>query len=325
MKPFAYQSANSEENAAASLGDNALALAGGSNLLNLMKEQVLEPDLLVNIKDVPETTRIERFDGGLRIGANVTVGAILKSDEVRKEYPALNQALRNVGSPQIRNVATLGGNLCARPSCCWYYCHSGFDCLKRGGKTCPARDGENDYHAIFDNDSSCVMVHSSSAAPALVVYGATVRVVGRNGAREVDIEKFFVSPRVDPKRETVVEPDEIVTHVTLGPGRPNSATYETRPGVSHGWPLGLASVAMTMAGSTCRQARICLGAVAPVPWRVPRAEAALANKAVTADTAEAAAKVAVEGAKALGKNAYKIAVAQAAVKRAILLAAHGKY
>jgi xanthine dehydrogenase YagS FAD-binding subunit len=324
MRAFSYRSASSAENAAKWLGAKALPLAGGSSLLNLIKEEVLEPDTLVNIKDIPQTVGIEDADGGLRIGANTTIATILESEKVKKDYPALWQAVYNVGSPQIRNVGTLGGNLCTRPITCWYYAHRAFDCLKRTGNTCPARDGENDHHAILDNDSSCVMVHPSSSAPALVVHGATVRVTGADGAREVEIEKFFVSPRADPRRETVLKPNEIVTHITLGAPNPHSATYEVRYKLALDWPLALTAVSLAMEGEKCREARICLGAVAPTPHRVPQAEALLAGKAVTAETAAAAAKAAVENAKSLGKNAHKIQLAETTVKRALLLAARGK-
>jgi xanthine dehydrogenase YagS FAD-binding subunit len=320
MKAFTYHSAASEESASSLLGEKALALAGGTSLLNLMKDYVLQPEAVVDIKRIPGTAAIEKVEGGLRIGANVTLSEIVKDATVERDYPALAQALRDAGTPQIRNMATLGGNLCARPTTCWYFAHEAFDCLKRGGSTCPAREGENELHAIFDNGASCVAVHPSSAAPALVVYGAKLRIAGAQGAREVGIEEFFVSPRTDPLRENVLKANEIVTHVILGAASPRSATYEVRQKAGD-WPLAMASVALVLDGRTCRSARICLGAVAPTPRRAAEAEAALAGKAVTPESAQAAAGAAVHGATPLAHNAHKVKMTHTAVKRAILLAA----
>jgi xanthine dehydrogenase YagS FAD-binding subunit len=323
VKAFAYKTASSEEAAARLLGEKALALAGGTNLLNLMKDRVLEPDVLVDIRAVPGTASIQTADGGLRIGANVTLRDILEHPEVREGYPALHQALYNTGSTQIRNVATLGGNLCARPSNCWYFARESFSCLKRGGEGCPAKDGENDFHAIFDTSGACVIVHPSSAAPALVVYDAKVRIAGPDGAREVGIEEFFVT--LNPRVENVLKPNEIVTHVTLGPKNRQSATYEVRQKVANDWPLSLAAVSLTVKAAVCTAVKICLGAVAPAPRRAREAEAALLGKAVTETTAAAAADAAVKSASPLAKNAYKVQTTHAAVRRAILLAAHGRF
>lgn len=325
MKAFAYKSAASEEDAVRSLGPGALALAGGTSLLNLLKDRVLEPDLLVNLKGIPGLDRIERDGDGLRIGAAVTLVALLENKAVADGYPALAQALETVGTPQIRNQATIGGNLCARPPC-WYFAREGFDCPKRGqGTDCPAKDGENEVHAIFATDGPCVAVHASSAAPALVALGARARIAGPGGAREIPLEEFFVLPARDLRRENVLAPNEIVTHVILGKPTPRSATYAVLHKASHDWPVGLASAALEIEGGTCRLARVCLGAVAPVPWRAKGAEEALVGKAVDEAAASAAADAAVAGAAPLSQNAYKLKTARAAVKRAILLAANGRW
>lgn len=325
MKAFTYHSPTSEQAAVRLLGAGAVALAGGSSLLNLLKERVLEPERVVNLKAIPGLAKIEPAAEGYRIGANVTLAALVESAEVRRAYPALVQAAETVGTPQIRNVATVGGNLCAPPAC-WYYVHEGFPCPRKSAdQACPAKAGENELHAIFATDGPCVAVHASSLAPALVALGARVRVVGAGGAREVEIEKFFRLPRTGEARENILAADEIVTHVTLGPARPRSATYVVLHKQSHDWPVGLASVSLEMEGDTARAARVCLGAVAPVPWRAAGAEAALAGKKVTPETAAQAAEAAVAGAAPLAQNAYKIGIARAAVRRAILLAATGQW
>jgi xanthine dehydrogenase YagS FAD-binding subunit len=325
MKAFTYKSARTEAEAVKALGAGALPLAGGTSLLNLMKERVVEPDVLVNLKSIQGLDRVEAAGDGWKIGANAILSELLENATIQKSYPALAQALETVGTPQIRNMATVGGNLCARPPC-WYFSHDNFACAKRGNaNTCPAREGENEYSSIFATDDPCVAVHASSLAPALVALGASVRVAGPNGAREMALEKFFTLPRENVLKENVLANNEIVTHVMLGKANAKSATYVVNPKESHDWPISIASVVLEMAGDTVKVARIVLGAVAPVPWRAARAEAAIAGQKVTAETAGKAADAAVEGAAPLSQNAYKIRTAKTAVKRAILIAATGKW
>jgi len=325
MKPFTYKSASSEAEAVKLLGAGALPLAGGTSLLNLMKERVVEPEVLVNVKGIAGLDKIEPAGGGLKIGANAILTNLLESAAIRSQYPALAQALETVATPQIRNMATLGGNLCARPPC-WYFSHDNFACAKRGNaNTCPAREGENEYASIFATEDPCVAVHASSLAPALVALGASVRVAGPAGAREMALEKFFTMPRENVLKENVLANNEIVTHVMLGKANPKSATYVVNPKESHDWPVSIASVALEMAGDTVKSARIVLGAVAPIPWRAAKGEAALVGQKVTAESAQKAAEAAVDGATPLSQNAYKVQTAKAAVKRAILIAATGKW
>lgn len=325
MKAFTYHAPASEQEAVKLLGAKALPLAGGSSLLNLMKERVLEPDALVNLKGIAGLDKIEKGAVGPKIGANVTLTALLEYGELMKSHPALAQALESVATPQIRNVATLGGNLCAKTPC-WYYAHDGFACPKKGDPVaCPAKEGENEYLAIFKTDFPCVSVHASSLAPALIALDAKVRVAGPGGARELPLAEFFTLNKQDIPRENVLEANEIVTHILLGKAAPKSATYVILPKAAHDWPTAIASVALEMEGGTCRSARVCLGAVAPVPWRAPGAEQALAGKAVNAETAAKAAEAAVADAAPLSQNAYKVQSVRAAVKRAVLLAATGHW
>lgn len=321
MKAFVYKSPASEEDAVRALGPNAVVLAGGTNLLNLMKDRIIEPEAVVNIKGIKGLDAIEAGDG-LKLGANVTLTALLEHDAIRKSYPAIYQAIETLATPQIRNMATLGGNLCARPPC-WYFTREGYSCPKRrSGDVCAAKDGENEYHAIFGTDGPCVAVHASSIAPALIALNAKVRIVGPGGARELELEKFFSSK--DVARENVLEPNEFITHVMVPRSGPN-ATYVVLHKASHDWPVGLASVALTLQGDTCTAARVCLGAVAPTPVRAAAAEAALAGKKITAQVAEKAADAAVADATPLSQNKYKVKTTHTAVKRAVLVAAMGKW
>ena len=226
-----------------------------------------------------------------------------------------------VGTPQIRNQGTVGGNLNQRPRC-WYYRNEEFVCFKKGGNQCFSPAGENQFHAIFGSGPTFI-VHPSSLAVPAVAYDATFRLAGPKGERLVRAAEYFTMPTLqNVKVENVLAPDELLTHVILpAPGAVKSGHYEVRYKESHDWPIAFATVVVSMAGDTVRSARIVMGAVAPVPWRSQAAETALAGKPITEATAAAAADAAVRDARPLSQNAYKIQVARTAVKRAILHAA----
>jgi xanthine dehydrogenase YagS FAD-binding subunit len=319
MKAFAYVNAANEKEAIAALGTERgkfLPLAGGMDLLALMKDYVEQPDRLVNVKNLDRTIR-RTADGGLRIGAAVTITELLANAEATKMYPALAQGAEEVGTLQIRNAGTVGGNLNQRPRC-WYYRNEEFNCLKKGGSRCFAVDGENQYHAIFGG-GPCHIVHPSSLAPPLIALDARFRVAGPTGEREVAAGDYYVMPDKNIFGETVLAPNELLTHVTVPPPRgARSATYEVRFKQSHDWPLAAASVALILSGRTIKSARVVMGSVAPIPWRSAAAEAALAGKPLSEETAMAAADAAISGAKPMSGNAYKVQIARTAVKRAVM-------
>jgi xanthine dehydrogenase YagS FAD-binding subunit len=319
LKAFGYVNPSGERDIVSALSPErgrVLPLAGGMDLLGAMKDFVVAPERLVNVKSLDQTIATDA--GGLRIGAAVKLADLAGHATIRRQYPALAVAADGVGTPQIRNMATVGGNLLQRPRC-WYFRNEEFHCLKKGGSRCFAVDGENQYHAIF-GDGPCHIVHPSSLAVPAIAYGGRLRVVGPNGAREIDAGEFFQLPSVNLYGETVLQPNEIVTHVMLPPPGQHSASYEVRFKQSHDWPLALASVNLSMNGDTVRAARVVLGAVAPIPWRTQAAERALVGKVVSEAVAADAATAAVAGAKALSGNAYKIRIARTAVRRAILRA-----
>jgi xanthine dehydrogenase YagS FAD-binding subunit len=321
VKAFAYVNAANEKEAVAALSTERgriLPLAGGMDLLALMKDYVAQPDRLVNVKNLDR--RIQKTaDGGLRIGAAVTITELVAHAEAARMYPALVQAAEEVGTLQIRNAGTVGGNLNQRPRC-WYFRNEEFNCLKKGGSRCFAVDGENQYHAIFGN-GPCHIIHPSSLALPAIAFDARFRIVGPTGEREVAAADYFVMPDKNMFGETVLASNELLTHVTLPPPRGvRSATYEVRFKQSHDWPLAAASVALTLSGQTIKAARVVMGAVAPIPWRSPEAEAALAGKPLSEETAMAAADAAIAGAKPMSGNAYKVRIARTAVKRAIMKA-----
>ena len=322
MKPFAYVNAASEKEAVAALGPERgkfLPLAGGMDLLAMMKDYIAQPERLVNVKGLDRT--IARTpDGGMRIGAAVTLTQLAEHTDARRMYPAVTDAAGEVGTPQIRNVGTVGGNINQRPRC-WYLRNEEFPCLKKGGSTCFAVDGENQYHAIF-GDGPCHIVHPSSLAVPAVALNAKFRVVGPAGERLVEAGDYFQMPDRNLFGETVLAPNELLTHMMLPPpGALRTATYEVRFKQSHDWPLAFASVALSMSGDTVRAARIVMGAVAPVPWRSAAAEAALTGKRLSEEAAMTAADAAVQGAKPMTLNSYKVQIARTAVKRAIMKAA----
>ena len=323
MKAFAYVNPANEKEAVAALKVDGIALpiAGGQDLLARMKDYIDEPDRLVNVKGLDATVTATP-DGGLKIGSAVKVIDLFENAQVAKLYPAINAAAIEVGTPQIRNQATVGGNINQRPRC-WYFRNEEFVCYKKGGSRCFAVNGENQYHAIFGNEGPSHIVHPSSLAVPFVAYGARFRIVGPNGEREIPAAEYFTMPTLrNVLKENVLEDEEILTHVLLpAPGAIKSGHYEVRYKQSHDWPLAFTTVVLTMDGNTIRSARVVLGAVAPVPWRSKPAEDALVGKPLDEQTAAAAGEAAVREAKPMSGNAYKVQIAKTAVKRAIMNAA----
>jgi len=328
MHAFQYASPTTKEQAVALLASKwgeTEVLAGGMDLLSAMKDSLTEARRLVNIKDIKELQGLT-YDAstGFRIGALVTFEELLENETIKKEYPVLFQAAEGVTSPQMRNMGTVGGDLCQRPRC-WYF-RNGMGLLAQdsSGKSL-VLEGENRYHAILGNSGPAYFVNPSSLAPGLIALGAKVRVFGPKGAREVLAEKFFVTPKTNQEREYNLKPNEIVTDILVPPATgARNATYEVRQKEALDWPLAAASVNLKMSGKKVTSARIVLGHVAPVPWPAPDADKFLAGKTISEKVAQDAGAAAVTGAKALSQNAYKIQLARVAVKRAILRAAEGR-
>jgi xanthine dehydrogenase YagS FAD-binding subunit len=326
MRSFEYASPATQEQAVGLLGTTwgqAEILAGGTDLLALMKDDVLHPKRLVNIKQIKEMNGVTASSQGLRIGALTTLGELADHVGVVKDYPALAEAINEAASPQIRNMATLGGNLCQRPRC-WYF-RGGFGLLAKdeSGKDL-VTGGENRYHAILRNGGPAKFVSPSSVVPALIAYGASIRLIGPKATRELALERFYVIPKSENEREHDLMPNEILVEVILPPaGGMKVAHYEVRQKQAFDWPLAVAAVSLKMRGSAVESARVVMGHVAPVPWRSSEAEQALMGKNISEDVARAAADAALQSATPLSHNAYKVQLARVAVKRAILKAASG--
>jgi len=322
MHSFEYASPATLKEALGLLGgswSDAAVLAGGTDLITLMKEHLAEPKRVVNIKGIKELGGIAKSGGGLRIGAAATVDELLSSALVRAEYPSLLAAARGIGSPQLRHMGTVVGDLCQRPRC-WYY-RNGFGLLAQKNGKSLVDDGQNEFHAIFPKGAA-KFVSASSFAPALIALGAKLKIASPSGVREVNVADFFKAPSSDADREIDLHPNEIVTaiHIPAAKGARN-ATYEVRNREGLDWPLATASVSLTMKGSSVSSAAIVLGHVGPTPVVATAAAGSLAGKMITEATAEEAGKAAVAGATPLSDNGYKVHLAAVAVKRALLAAA----
>jgi xanthine dehydrogenase YagS FAD-binding subunit len=286
---------------------SAQAHAGGTDLMGCLRERIFPIGKVVSLSGLSELRGVrETADGGLRIGALTTLSAIVEHPAVIKRLGALAQAAGEVGSPQLRNQGTIGGNICQKPRC-WYY-RADFNCLRKGGGTCFAVDGENQFHCIFGGGGTCFIVHPSDTAPALVALNATARLAGPKGVRDVPLEKFFVLPEVDVQRETVLGRGEIVTEIRIPPPASGTRSSYRKVRARRSWDFALAGVALALRfdGKRVIDGRVVLGGAAPVPWRSSEVEQVIRGKELTAEVIVAAAKAVTSGAEPLEKNGYKI-------------------
>jgi xanthine dehydrogenase YagS FAD-binding subunit len=291
--------------------------AGGVDLLDRMKEGMDSPQRVVSIAHLPGMDGIEAGPPA-KIGALATLARISAHADLRRLYPALADAAEGAATPQIRNMATLGGNLCQRPRC-WYYRLAEFDCRKKGGANCYAQDGQNRFHAIFDSDLPCCCIHASATAVALLAYGARLQIVSPRGRRAIALDDFFVRPTEDALRENVLAPGDLIESVTIpAPADGARSVYKKlKEKETFDWPLVEACVNLTIVGGSVREARVILGAVAPTPHRAPQAEAILRGSTASPDLAARAAAAAVASAKPLAQNAYKVRLAKVLLERAL--------
>lgn len=324
MKNFEYAHPGTEADAVALLSApnvSTAVLAGGTDLIGLMKRMVVAPDRVVNIGDIDSLRHIERDSFN-----NVWIGAAVHLDEFLEEslcdpYPVVKQVIQGISSVQLQAQGTLVGEILRRP-CCWYF-RDGHDLLADRGRM--VVEGDNRYHAILGNRGPAKFVSASRLAPALISLGAKVRVIGPSPDDEeqfVDIETLYQTPREIGESETTLAPGQLVTHILIPPDEGRlSAAYEVRHGVGPDQPLAAAAVSMEVRQGTVRDAKIVLGQVAPTPWIAVDAARSLQGQPINEKTADEAGLEAVGGAMALSQNQYKIELTQVAVKRAILRAA----
>ena len=313
--PFQYHPATSIADAVDALGTTgAYALGGGTDLIPLIRENLAAPHSLVDLRRIPDSTSIKwQNDGSVSIGASVRLSHLAGHARVAEFFPLLSESCAAVGSPALRNMGTLGGNLCQRPRC-WYYRH-GFSCHKSGGHTCPAATGENQYHAILGT-GPCVAVHPSDPAVALTALDASIHLAGPAGERAVSISDFFVSPATRMDQETVVAPGEIVTRISLPADSSGGWQRYDKVTQRAAWDFALVSLA------ACKRrdgdVRLVLGGVAAFPWRVTDSvEEDVASGGLSEDDIETLGNRALYDAVPLEKNAYKIDLAATLLRRAM--------
>jgi xanthine dehydrogenase YagS FAD-binding subunit len=322
VRAFTYHRPASLDDAVASLEiPDTYALGGGTDLLTCVEDGIATPAAVVDLRAIAELDEITVLpDGGLRIGAAARVSDIAAHEIVRARFPVLADACAAVGTPALRNMGTLGGNLCQRPRC-WYF-RRAISCFKNGGSSCPARDGENQYHAIVDG-GPCYIVHPSDPAVALTALDAEIEIAGPTGTSRIPITQFFVLPRDRMDSETVLRPGEVVSAVTI------SAAFDVKPSnrqtvkqvfrkvMQRGaWDFALVSIAATKRADGA--VRIVLGGVAPRPWRVSESvEEDVASGGLDEDSITALADRALYDAEPLSKNAYKVTLAGSLLREAI--------
>ncbi|MEA2708838.1 MAG: xanthine dehydrogenase YagS FAD-binding subunit [Phycisphaerales bacterium] len=323
MNSFEWANATSVAEAQTLREEGTVFKAGGVDLLDLMKERIATPKRVVNIREMTGFDHITPGDdGSLKLGPMVTLSRIEQDKFIRERFTALADACGHAATPQIRNMATVGGNLLQRPRC-WYFRSEQFPCRKKGGEICFAQQGENQYHAIFNN-GVCAIVHPSAAAVALVALGATIELTGDKGAkREMKLEEFFILPNVDVTRENKLQPGEILTEIRIPalPKGARSAYIKQGEKESMDWPVAEAAAVLEMDGDKCKSASIVLGAASPVPRRAKEAQTALKGESVTVELARAAAEATLADASPMTNNGYKIPLFTTIISRTILAAA----
>lgn len=322
MNRFEWAEAATVGEAVAQMNSKTVIKAGGIDLLDRLKEGLEAPQRLVNIRNLKGLDRIrDDAKAGLHLGPLVTLAQLDADPTIRRRYTALSDAAGHAATPQIRNMASLGGNLLQRPRC-WYFRSEQFHCRKKGGERCFAIEGENQYHAIFGNQL-CAIVHPSATAIALVALGARLELTGAKGKREVALEEFFLTPEQDIRRENSLGAGELITEIRVPAPTPEARSAYLKQGEkeSFDWPIAEVAVVLENAGERVTRASIILGAAAPVPLRARAAENALVGQIVDEESARRAAQVALKNATPLSENGYKVPIFETLVRRAILAAA----
>ena len=321
MQRFKWVNATSIEEAKnifAQQGDKARIFAGGSDLMTLLKERLDTPELIVCIGDIKALRYIREEPDGIRIGAMTPLADIAAHPVLGRRFPAIAQAAEAVGSPQLRNMGTIAGNLCQRPRC-WYF-RGPFDCLRKGGAICYAVNGDNRYYHAILRGAGCFMVHPSDTAVALIALDAQIVIAGVKNEKVVKAENFFIGPDEDIEKENILRPGEIITEIRIPGTDRNTRSTFLKSRIRKAWNFALASTAVRSSFKTdvCSNVRVALGGVAPLPLRVNKAEEALTGKKFTPDILQKAADSAVSGAQPLAMNGYKVNLARSLVQQAVL-------
>ncbi len=298
--------------------DNYYLLAGGTDLLAEIKDEIIEPRVVVDLKSIPDLSFIKKEKNGIRIGALTSLTQLAEDPLIKNEYPALHEAAKSVATPQLRNMGTAGGNLCQRPRC-WYYRDPQVKCRKKGGSTCFAFRGKNKYHAIFGG-GLCYIVHPSDLAPALIALDAEISIGTSKGNKTIPLENFYILPKVNVRKENILEPNEVLREIKVPLAKKVEKSTYHKLKERGSWDFGVVSAAVkgTVSGGIFRDIKIVLGGVAPVPWRLAKAENIIKGKKVTENLVREAAREAMKEAKPLEENGYKKELVEIILYRAAL-------
>lgn len=321
MNNFEYLQPTTLKEASQALGNDwqmALPFAGGTDLLGMMKDGIESPNKLVNLKSIAGLNKINYFPGkGLTIGALVPISEIAEHPLINEKYSGLAQAAKEVASPQLRNVGTIGGNICQRPRC-WYF-RGEFHCLRKGGDMCYAVEGRNKFHCVIGG-SPCFIVHPSDTAVALAALDAKVFIFSSKKSRSIPVRDFFVLPEVNVERENVLKPGEIVTEIQIPDSPANTPGGYLKLKERGAWDFAVVSVAAVVQknGNFFSSGSIALGGVAPIPWLEKEVSSRLAGLKIDAENIEQLSKKALNGAEPLANNTYKVLLAQNMIKKILL-------
>lgn len=319
MKKFEFVTTNSVQSVLETLSeypDTTMVHAGGVDLVGELKHYTAQPDILIDISEIEDLKYIADNANGTTLGASAKLIDIIHHDGIHQKHRALQEAASVVGSPQIRNMGTIGGNMCQRPRC-WYYREEAYPCLKKGGEECFTVAGRNRNHCILGG-SPCFIVHPSDCAPALIALNASVTLQDAEGKRDMPLEDFFTLPEHEVTTENVLKPGEMLTYLHIPPHGMKSTYVKFREKEGFDWAMASCAAAMELSGKTCQNARVVLGGVAPIPWRVKDVESYLQGKEITEAVAQQAGEMAVEDAMPLTENKYKVPLTKTIVKQTLL-------
>jgi len=292
-------------------------MAGGTDLVGELKDGIIEPEVVVDLNTISGLSYINKDRSGVRIGALTRLAELAENPQIQNEYPALHEAALSVATPQLRNVGTVGGNLCQRPRC-WYYRDPQTRCRKKGGSRCFASNGRNKYHAILGGRTCCI-VHPSDLAPALICLDAKVTISAPEKDKTIPLADFFTLPSVNVRRENILAPNEVVKEIILPPAKRGEKSTYIKLKERETWDFALVSAAVkgTASGGIFNDIKIILGGVAPVPWRLEKAESLIRGRKVKPDSVRQAARRALADAQPLAENAYKLELVEAVLSRAV--------
>ncbi len=293
-------------------------LAGGTDLLGEIKDEIIGPEVVMDLKSIPNLSYIKKEKAGVRIGVLTTVAELTENPAIKQDYPGLHEAALSVATPQLRNVGTIGGNLCQRPRC-WYYRDPQIVCRKKGGSRCFATRGKNKYHAIFGG-GTCHIVHPSDLAPALISLDAEISISTPKGDKTIPLADFYTLPRVNVQKENILNPGEVVREIKIPLAKKGEKSTYKKIKERGGWDFALASAAIkgTISGNVFKDIKIVLGGVAPIPWRFEKAEKLVKGKKATENLLKRAAREALKDASPMTENGYKKELAEAVIYRAAL-------